>query len=84
MVERGNNAPAVSFTDVSPSSWSASVIERSARMGIVSGFGDGAVKLEGNVTRAEFATMMVRAFGLASGGGAKIRKGIGRRMRLRP
>ncbi|MDG0791306.1 S-layer homology domain-containing protein [Cohnella ginsengisoli] len=70
IVARGKNASAVTFTDVAPSSWSAAVIENAARMGIVSGFANGAFKPDANVTRAEFATMLVRAFGLAPAGSA--------------
>ncbi|MFD3258326.1 S-layer homology domain-containing protein [Paenibacillus lentus] len=64
MVERGQNAPAVSFNDVSRSSWSATVIERAARMGFVLGFTDGTFRPDASVTRAEFATMVAKAFGL--------------------
>ncbi|WP_438348202.1 cadherin-like beta sandwich domain-containing protein [Paenibacillus sp. FA6] len=70
IVDRGNTAPDVSFTDVSPSSLSATVIQRSARMGIVSGFENGTFNPSANVTRAEFATMLTRAFGLTSVGSA--------------
>ncbi|WNS44039.1 Ig-like domain-containing protein [Paenibacillus sp. MMS20-IR301] len=71
IAERGKKAPPVTFTDVNPDSWSAQLIERASRMGMVSGFADGLFKPAGKVTRAEFAVMVVRAFGLSSAGGSQ-------------
>ncbi|MGG4552754.1 S-layer homology domain-containing protein [Paenibacillus humicus] len=68
ITERGQNAPAVSFNDLSPSAWSAPAIERAARMGFVRGFEDGTFRPHASVTRAEFATMVAKAFGLTSTG----------------
>jgi 3',5'-cyclic AMP phosphodiesterase CpdA len=64
IVEKEKSAPAVSFKDVPASSWSASVVERAAKMGIVTGYSDGSYHPNEQVTRAEFATMLAKAFGL--------------------
>lgn len=63
-MEKEKSAPAVSFKDVPASSWSASVVERAAKMGIVTGYSDGSYHPNEQVTRAEFATMLAKAFGL--------------------
>ncbi|GIP17710.1 hypothetical protein J40TS1_33520 [Paenibacillus montaniterrae] len=70
IVEKEKSAPAVSFTDVPASSWSASVVERASRMGIVTGYSDGSYRPNAKVTRAEFATMLAQAFGLKGASGS--------------
>ncbi len=64
MVVRAQQASNVSYSDVPSTSWSASVIEQAARMGFASGYTDGTFKPQNSVTRAEFATMVMKAFGL--------------------
>ncbi len=68
--EKEKSAPAVSFTDVPASSWNASVIERASKMGIVTGYSDGSYRPDDRVTRAEFATMLAKAFGLKNSSGS--------------
>ncbi|OBZ17723.1 S-layer homology domain-containing protein [Bacillus sp. FJAT-26390] len=70
IVEKEKSAPAVSFKDVPASSWSASVVERAAKMGIVTGYSDGSYHPNEKVTRAEFAKMIAKAFGLTDSGGS--------------
>ena len=50
------------FSDVPTSYWAYEAIEEMAGKGIVAGIGDGKFNPSGNVTTAQFATMMVRAF----------------------
>ncbi|MGG4147184.1 S-layer homology domain-containing protein [Paenibacillus algorifonticola] len=70
IVEKEQSAPAVSFTDVPATSWSATVVERAAKMGIVTGYSDGSYHPNEKVTRAEFATMLAKAFGIANASGS--------------
>lgn len=69
-MEKEKSAPAIHFTDVPASSWSASVVERAAKMGIVTGYSDGSYHPNQKVTRAEFATMVAKAFGLPNSSGS--------------
>ncbi|UVI30608.1 S-layer homology domain-containing protein [Paenibacillus spongiae] len=69
VVEKEKSAPAVSFTDVPASSWSASVVERAAKMGIVTGY-DGSFRPNEKATRAEFAMMLAKALGLTGASGS--------------
>ncbi|SDW60956.1 S-layer homology domain-containing protein [Paenibacillus sp. CF384] len=55
----------VTFSDVPSASWSASSIELAAKAGLVQGYADGSFLPKKNVTRAEFASMLANAFGLA-------------------
>ena len=69
-IERGQEAPETSFNDVSEANWSSTFIDKAARMGIASGYSDGTFRPNDEVTRAEFATMIVKAFGLSANGEA--------------
>ncbi|UKS27834.1 discoidin domain-containing protein [Paenibacillus sp. HWE-109] len=52
------------FTDVPPSHWAASVIQRMAAQGIITGVSDKEFAPQNKVTRAEFVAMLTRALGL--------------------
>ena len=52
------------FNDVPGDYWGAAAIEKAAGQMLVRGYEDGSFQPEGNVTRAEFATVMLRAGGL--------------------
>lgn len=54
---------ATPFPDVAPSHWAASQIELLAEQGVVVGYPDGTYKPDENVTRAEFASMAIKALG---------------------
>jgi hypothetical protein len=56
------------FSDVSTSYWGYNAISSLGSKGIVSGYPDGTFKPEASITRAEFATMLVRALGLNTSG----------------
>ena len=56
----------VTFNDVSDKYWAADSIKKLATAGIISGRGDGSYDPNSQVSRAEFATMLVKAFGLVS------------------
>jgi hypothetical protein len=59
--------PAVpSFSDVPSSYWGYQAITSLSAKGIVSGYPDGTFKPNNNITRAEFATMLVKATGLST------------------
>ncbi|WP_052350681.1 carboxypeptidase regulatory-like domain-containing protein [Paenibacillus gorillae] len=60
----------VSFSDVKANSWSSSAIELAAKIGFVSGYEDGSFHADASVTRAEFASMLVKALGIESAGDA--------------
>jgi hypothetical protein len=70
VAEKEKSAPAASFTDVPSSLWSAAVVERALKMGIVTGYADGSYRPDDKVTRAEFAAMVMKAFGLTGASGA--------------
>lgn len=53
-----------SFKDVSKSSWAYAYIETARSLGFVSGYGDGTYAPGRDVSRAEFASMIMRAFEL--------------------
>jgi hypothetical protein len=59
-------APA--FSDVSTSYWGYNAISSLSSKGIVSGYPDGAFQPDASITRAEFATMLVKALGLNTAG----------------
>ncbi|BBI35649.1 hypothetical protein KCTCHS21_50480 [Cohnella abietis] len=59
-----NASQPVVFQDVLATSWSANAVNVAARLGIVAGKPDGNFHGGDNVTRAEFALMIVRALGL--------------------
>jgi hypothetical protein len=56
------NVPVLS--DVSVSYWGYDAISNLSSKGIVSGYPDGTFKPDASITRAEFATMLVKALGL--------------------
>lgn len=84
ILAKERTASVVKFPDVPAALWSAAFVERAALMGIVTGYADGSYHPDAKVTRAEFAAMLVKAFGLTASGGpdSPIRKGIGLRRRL--
>lgn len=57
------SGPAI-FSDVSASYWAASVIEKVYGLGYIKGYPDGAFRPDSSITRAEFATLLVRAYKL--------------------
>jgi spore germination protein YaaH len=60
--------PVVEFKDVSKSNWSAFAVETAAKIGFVNGYEDGTFHPEAKITRAEFATILVKALGLKNTG----------------
>lgn len=59
------NKGAVQFTDIT-GHWAQKYIEELALKGAVTGYSDGSFKPNQNISRAEFAVMLVRALGLAT------------------
>ena len=51
------------FPDVSASHWAAAQIKELSQAGVIIGYPDGTFKPDANVTRAEFASMAIRALG---------------------
>ena len=51
------------YTDVPVSHWAAGYINQATQLGIINGVGNGAFGIGQNVTRAQFAAMLVRLFG---------------------
>jgi uncharacterized protein YjdB len=58
------------FSDVSASNWAYGAISSLSSQGLVSGYPDGSFKPDATITRAEFATMLVKALGLSTAGTA--------------
>jgi uncharacterized protein YjdB len=56
------------FSDVSASYWGYDAISSLSSKGIVSGYPDGTFKPDASITRAEFATIVVKALGLNTTG----------------
>jgi hypothetical protein len=56
------------FSDVSASYWGYNAISSLSSKGIVSGYPDGTFKPDASITRAEFATIVVKALGLNTTG----------------
>ncbi len=54
---------AFQFPDVSADHWAASQIDELSDKGVIVGYPDGTFKPDDNVTRAEFASMAIRALG---------------------
>lgn len=69
-LKQETSAPAVSFSDVPATSWSASYVERASKLGIVTGYSDGTYRPDNRVSRAEFATMVAKALALPQSGTA--------------
>ncbi|HHW62087.1 MAG TPA: S-layer homology domain-containing protein, partial [Syntrophomonadaceae bacterium] len=55
------------FSDIE-GHWAQGTIEKMAEAGIISGNPDGSFKPDGQITRAEFATLVVKAFGYTGSG----------------
>ncbi|NLB81539.1 MAG: S-layer homology domain-containing protein [Clostridiaceae bacterium] len=60
-------APSASFSDISEH-WAKEYVEEMFKRGIVNGFGDGTFRPDANVTRAEFAKMIVQILDLDAAG----------------
>ncbi|WP_339223571.1 S-layer homology domain-containing protein [Paenibacillus sp. FSL H8-0332] len=69
IVAKGRTAAVVKFQDVPAVLWSASFIDRATRMGMITGYADGSFHPGAKVTRAEFAVMLTKAFGLTGAQG---------------
>lgn len=65
---QGDEKKAVSYTDIK-GHWAQEYIEALAALGAVGGYPDGSFKPEQAISRAEFATMLVKAFKLENKGG---------------
>ena len=57
---------AANFNDLSQASWAKTMIGEWSSRGIVSGYPDGTFRPNNNITRAEFATLVQKAFELES------------------
>lgn len=55
--------PAMAFPDVDSTHWAAKQIEELTEKGVIVGYPDGSFKPDADVTRAEFATMAIKALG---------------------
>ena len=55
--------PAMAYPDVDDSHWAAKQITELTEKGVIIGYPDGTFKPDENVTRAEFATMAIKALG---------------------
>lgn len=58
----------VTFKDVATSNWAKKHIEAMAAKGVITGTGDSNFEPNGNLTRAQFAAMIVRLFKLSDAG----------------
>lgn len=56
-------APVIAFPDVDNTHWAAKEITELSEKGVIVGYPDGTFKPDDNVTRAEFATMAIKALG---------------------
>ncbi|WP_340398260.1 S-layer homology domain-containing protein [Paenibacillus sp. FSL H8-0079] len=68
LVAKANSVPVVSFKDVPAIAPSAKAIGFATKLGIINGYDDGSFRARATITRAEFASMLVRALGLTSEG----------------
>ncbi|GAS81837.1 S-layer homology domain-containing protein [Paenibacillus amylolyticus] len=68
LVAKANSAPVVSFKDVPAITPNAKAIGFATKLGIINGYDDGSFRARATITRAEFASMLVRALGLTSEG----------------
>lgn len=57
---------AAGFSDLSQASWAKATIEEWTQKGLVSGYPDGTFRPSNQITRAEFATLVQKAFDLKS------------------
>ena len=60
--------PSQAFSDVSASYWGYQAISSLSSKSIISGYPNGTFKPDASITRAEFATMLVKALGLNTAG----------------
>ncbi|MFR1672534.1 MAG: S-layer homology domain-containing protein, partial [Candidatus Gastranaerophilaceae bacterium] len=56
-------APAFAYPDVNANHWAAKQIQILTEKGVIVGYPDGTFKPDENVTRAEFASMAIKALG---------------------
>jgi hypothetical protein len=68
MVAKSNVAPAISFKDVSANAPNTKAIILATKLGIIKGYEDDSFRANATITRAEFASLLVRALGLKSEG----------------
>ncbi|MRN54729.1 chitobiase/beta-hexosaminidase C-terminal domain-containing protein [Paenibacillus monticola] len=73
LVEKANTLPAVTFNDVPKDSRMAKTIELATKLGIIKGYEDGSFRANVSITRAEFATMLVKALGLTFEGNSSFK-----------
>ncbi len=64
----GNNQPKMNLNDIA-GHWAQSNIEKLVGLDAISGYPDGSFKPGKTITRAEFATILVKAFKLTAGSG---------------
>lgn len=64
LVEKANAAHELTFKDIPKDSLTAKTIELATKLGIIRWYADGSFKANAKVTRADFATMIVKALGL--------------------
>lgn len=57
------SVPCFAYPDVSPTHWAAKEIEILTEQGVIVGYPDGTFQPDENVTRAEFASMAIKALG---------------------
>lgn len=58
----GTSAYAINFPDM-PNDWTTKALENAVENGLLSGFDDGTIRPDDNITRAQMATIVVRSFG---------------------
>ncbi|MCW3790407.1 S-layer homology domain-containing protein [Paenibacillus sp. LS1] len=73
LVAKANSVPVVSFKDVPAIAPNAKAIGFATKLGIINGYDDGSFRARATITRAEFASMLVRALGLTSEGYAEFK-----------
>ncbi|WP_141504340.1 Ig-like domain-containing protein [Paenibacillus luteus] len=61
-VPNGPEQPVAQFKDVSEEHWAGAAIKRAATLGIVNGYSDNTFKPNAATTRAQFMTMLAKAF----------------------
>lgn len=62
----GSAAYAADFPDM-PNDWTTEALENAVENGLLSGFDDGTIKPNNNITRAQMATIIARSFGATAG-----------------
>ncbi|WP_336773702.1 S-layer homology domain-containing protein [Paenibacillus sp. MMO-58] len=70
LLKKAEQAQSQAFTDISQASWAANAIQRATNAGIINGYGNGTFQPNATITRAEFATMVAKAFGLTNKNGS--------------